>query len=65
MIGQEYERYVGCLTVLGLFILIGCLIGLIPFFETPTGVPVVPLGCALVTWFFYQLHGFRGMALGT
>jgi F-type H+-transporting ATPase subunit a len=37
---------------------------LIPFFETPTGVPVVPLGCAVVTWVFYQMHGLRANGLG-
>jgi len=30
VIGHDYERYVGYLTVLGLFILVGCLIGLVP-----------------------------------
>ena len=34
VIGHGYERYVGYLTVLGLFILVGCLIGLVPGFET-------------------------------
>ena len=29
VIGHGYERYVGYLTVLGLFILVGCLIGLV------------------------------------
>jgi len=59
VIGHGYERYVGYLTVLGLFILIGCLIGLIPGFETATASPSVPLGCALVTWFYYHFQGIR------
>jgi len=33
------------------------LMGLIPGLESPTATPVVPLGCALVTWFYYQLQG--------
>jgi F-type H+-transporting ATPase subunit a len=27
--------------------------------ESPTGVPVVPLGCALCTFFYYHAHGIR------
>jgi len=59
IIGRGYEHYVGYLTTLGLFILAGCLIGLIPGFETATAAPSVPLGCAVVTWFYYHLHGIR------
>jgi F-type H+-transporting ATPase subunit a len=59
VIGHGYERYVGYLTVLGLFILVGCLIGLVPGFETATASPSVPLGCALVTWFYYHFQGIR------
>ncbi|HUI84234.1 MAG TPA: F0F1 ATP synthase subunit A [Candidatus Binatia bacterium] len=59
VIGHGYERYVGYLTTLGLFILVGCLIGLIPGFETATASPSVPLGCALVTWFYYHMQGIR------
>ena len=59
VIGHGYERYTGYLTTLGMFILVCCLIGVIPGFESPTAVPSVPLGCALVTWFYYHLQGFR------
>jgi F-type H+-transporting ATPase subunit a len=64
VIGHDYERYVGYLTVLGLFILVGCLIGLIPGFETATATPSVPLGCALVTWFYYHFQGIRRNKFG-
>jgi F-type H+-transporting ATPase subunit a len=59
VIGHGYERYVGYLTTLGLFILVGCMIGLVPGFETATAAPSVPLGCAVVTWFYYHFHGIR------
>jgi F-type H+-transporting ATPase subunit a len=39
-------------------------LGLIPFFETPTGAPVVPLGCAVVTWIYYHVHGLRANGPG-
>lgn len=64
VIGHDNKRYLSYLITLGLFILTCNLIGLIPFFETPTGVPVVPLGCAIVTWFYYQMHGLRANGIG-
>jgi F-type H+-transporting ATPase subunit a len=57
--GHHYQRYVPYLVTLGLFILVANLIGLLPGLESPTSVPVVPLGCALVTWFYYHYHGIR------
>jgi len=35
------------------------LIGVIPGFESPTAVPVVPLGCALCAFVYYQTQGFK------
>ncbi len=64
VIGHGYDRYTAYLTALGMFILVGCLIGVIPGFETPTGVPAVPLGCALVTWVYYHFQGFRTNRFG-
>lgn len=59
IIGHGYERHVAYLVTLGLFILTCNLIGLIPGLESPTGVPVVPLGCAIVTWVYYHIQGVR------
>ena len=59
IIGHGFERFSTYLTVLFLFILLGNLIGLIPGLESPTGDPVVPLGFALVTFFYYHYHGIR------
>jgi F-type H+-transporting ATPase subunit a len=58
-ISSHPEKFVPYLTVLALFILICNLIGLVPGLESPTAVPVVPLGCALLTWFYYHYHGVR------
>ena len=46
IIGHHSERFTPFLVTLALFILTCNLIGLIPGFESPTAVPVVPLGCA-------------------
>ena len=58
-IADHPEKYVPYLTVLGLFILICNLLGLVPGLESPTAVPIVPLGCALFTWFYYHFQGVR------
>src|SRR5208337_410190 len=58
-ISNHPERFVPYLTALGLFILICNLIGLVPGLESPTAVPIVPLGCALLTWFYYHFQGLR------
>jgi F-type H+-transporting ATPase subunit a len=58
-ISHHPEEFVPYLTALGLFILSCNLIGLVPGLESPTAVPIVPLGCALFTWFYYHFHGVR------
>lgn len=64
VIGHGYERYTNYLVTLGIFILTCCLIGVIPGFETPTGIPSVPLGLALVTWLYYHFQGVRTNGFG-
>ncbi len=64
VIGHGYEPYTGYLTILGVYILVCCLIGVVPGFESPTAVPSVPLGCALVTWFYYHYQGIRHRGFG-
>jgi len=59
IIGHDYERYLPYLITLGLFIFFSNMIGLIPGLGSPTASPVVPLGCAVVTWIYYQYHGVR------
>ncbi len=58
-ISSHPEKFVPYLTVLALFILSCNLIGLVPGLESPTAVPIVPLGCALLTWRYYHYHGVR------
>ena len=57
IIGHGSSTFVPYLTVLGLFILTCNLLGLVPGFESPTSVPIVPLGCALLTFVYYQFFG--------
>ena len=59
IIGHGYERYQGPITVIFLFVLSCNLIGLIPGINSPTESPVVPLAIALLTFLYYNFHGFR------
>jgi len=59
VIGHHSSQYVPYLVTLGMFILTSNLIGLVPGLEPPTAVPIVPLGCALLTWVYYHYQGVR------
>ena len=59
IIGHHSEPYVPFFAIVFIFILICNLIGLIPGFESPTGVPVVPLGCAICAFLYYHAQGFK------
>jgi F-type H+-transporting ATPase subunit a len=59
IIGHRSQGFTPFLMALGFFILICNLIGVIPGFESPTAVPVVPLGCAICAFVYYQAQGFK------
>ena len=59
IIGHHSEKFTPFLVSLFLFILLMNLIGLIPTFESPTVSPAVPLGCAVVAFIYYNLHGIK------
>ena len=59
IIGHHSEGYTAFLMSLLLFILFCNLIGVIPGFESPTAVAVVPLGCAICAFLYYQTQGFK------
>ena len=59
IIGHHSEPYTSFFAIVFVFILICNLIGLIPGFESPTGVPTVPLGCAICAFLYYQAQGFK------
>ena len=59
IIGHHSEGYTAFLATLCFFILLCNLIGVIPGFESPTAVPIVPLGCALCSFVYYQTQGFK------
>ncbi|HWC15705.1 MAG TPA: F0F1 ATP synthase subunit A [Terriglobales bacterium] len=63
IIGHHSEAFTPFLVALGLFILLGNMIGLIPGFESPTATPAVPLGLAIVAWLYYHWQGVRKQGL--
>jgi F-type H+-transporting ATPase subunit a len=64
IVGHGYEKFVGYLSTLALFILLMNLLGLVPGLESPTSNVVVPLGVALVTFIYYHYHGIRSNGAG-
>ena len=63
-VGHGGSKYLPFFGTLFIFILICNLIGIIPGFESPTINPSVPAGCALATFCYYNLMGFREQGIG-
>jgi F-type H+-transporting ATPase subunit a len=59
IIGHGYERFQAFVTTVLLFILLTNCLGLFPGVITPTSRPEVPLGIAVLTFLYYNFHGFR------
>src|SRR5215467_8495477 len=64
IIGHHSEHYTPFFAIVFIFILVCNLIGMIPGFESPTAVPAVPLGCAILAFVYYNVQGFRHAGLG-
>jgi F-type H+-transporting ATPase subunit a len=62
-VGHEGHRYLGYFGTIFLFVLFCNLIGVIPGFESPTMVPSVPAGCAIATFFYYNIVGVQANGL--
>ena len=58
-IGHDGPRYLPYFATIFLFILFANLIGVIPGFESPTMFPYVTVGCALVTFAYYNVMGAK------
>lgn len=59
VIGHDGRRYVALIGTLGLFVLVANLIGIIPSMTTPSATIYLTLGCATVTFLYFNYHGFR------
>jgi F-type H+-transporting ATPase subunit a len=63
IIGHDSEPYTPFFAILFIFILVCNLIGIIPGLESPTGVSIVPLGCAICAFVYYHAQGFKHSGL--
>ena len=64
VVGHDGPRYVAFFGTLFIFILLMNVLGLVPGFESPTAYTMVPLGLAVVTFFFYHGTGLRANGVG-
>ncbi len=58
-VGPKGRPFLGLVGTLAVFILLSNLLGLVPFFSSPTVSINMPVGCALVAFFYYNLQGIR------
>jgi F-type H+-transporting ATPase subunit a len=64
IVGPGAQRYVMFTTCVLLFVLISNLLGMVPGLLAPTSIATVPLGVALLCWFYYHYHGLREQGAG-
>jgi len=62
-VGHRGRRFLALVGTLGLFILCGNLLGLVPGFMSPTSNLNVTLACAVVSFFYYNFQGIREQGL--
>jgi F-type H+-transporting ATPase subunit a len=64
VVGRHGRTYLSYFGTLFFFILFMNLLGVVPTFESPTMFPYVPAGCAIATFLYYNLMGFRANGAG-
>jgi F-type H+-transporting ATPase subunit a len=57
IVGHGAERHIPMMGTIGIFILGANLMALIPGFMSPTADKVVPLGCAVIVFIYYNFFG--------
>lgn len=63
-VGHGADRYVAFTGSVSIFILFSNLLSLFPAFRSPTGVAIVPLACAILTFLYFNYQGFRHHGIG-
>jgi F-type H+-transporting ATPase subunit a len=64
IIGHGAQKFVMFTTVVLIFVLSSNLLGMVPGLLAPTSKATVPLGVALVCWFYYHYYGIRENGFG-
>jgi F-type H+-transporting ATPase subunit a len=62
-IGPKGRQYLPLIGTLGIFILCGNYMGLVPGLMSPTSSINVTLGCAITVWVYYHFHGIKTQGL--
>jgi F-type H+-transporting ATPase subunit a len=62
-IGPSGARFLPLIATLGLFILMGNYMGLVPGLMAPTSSINVTLGCAITIWVYYHFQGFKAQGV--
>ena len=63
-IGPSGARFLPLIATLGLFILMGNYMGLVPGLMAPTSSINVTLGCAITIWVYYHFQGIKAQGIG-
>ena len=63
-VGHEAHRFIAFTGSVSIFILFSNLLSLFPALRSPTGVAIVPLACAIVTFLYFNYQGFRHHGIG-
>ena len=63
-IGPSGPRFLPLIATLGLFILMGNYMGLVPGLMAPTSSINTTLGCAITIWVYYHYQGIKAQGLG-
>ena len=59
VIGPESRRFTPLIGTLGIYILVGNILGMVPGFISPTSNLNVTASCALTVFVYYNYHGIR------
>ncbi len=57
--GHGAQEFIAMVGTVGLFVLLANLLSVFPFFTAPTSVVSVPLGCAIITFLYFNWQGAR------
>lgn len=63
-VGHGADSFVPFVGSISIFILFSNLLGIFPRLAAPTGVVAVPLGCAILTFLYFNIHGIRHHGVG-
>jgi len=62
--GHHWQKYVPVVGTVSLFILLSNLFGVFPQFTSPTAAVSVPLGCAIITFIYFNWRGIKHHGFG-